>query len=189
MFCRKRFRQQLRLKSVEDDLGLPPKPKKPIVPFCRFAIENRPSIMAKHPTLKSYEIDKILATMWQSMDASDRENYRREYRSDLIKYFSTTEYTKCRASLSDDDKRKIKEMKLEMKNRQALVAQQRKLRKLGKPKKPLPSFLRFLAEQTDRKLKEPYKEYVMRVTKRWDDLSEMEKEKYKTPPKEEAAYK
>lgn len=126
--------------------------------------------------------------MWQSLDAADRENFAKGYKTDLINYYSN-EFTKYRSSLSANDKRKIKEMKIEIKKRRNLVAQQRKLRKLGKPKKPLSSFFRYIAAQKDRKLNEPYKDYVKRVTSRWNALSDTEKEKYKTSADEEVKYK
>lgn len=179
---------QLRCKSVEEKLGLPTKPKKPITPYYRFANENRPSLTAKHPKLKSYEIDSILGKMWQSLDAADRASYVKGYKTDLINYYSN-EYTKYRSSLSDVDKRKIREMEIEIQKRRNLVAQQRKLRKLGKPKKPLSSFFRYFAAQKDRKLNEPHKDFVKRVTSRWNDLSDTEKEKYKPSVEEEVQYK
>ncbi len=183
-----RLKIQLRFKSVEEKLGLPAKPKKPIAPYFRFANENRPSLTAKHPKLKSYEINSMLGKMWQSLDPADRENFVKGYKTDLINYYSN-EYTKYRSLLSADDKRKIKEMKIAVKERRNVLAQQRKVRKLGKPKKPLSSFFRYTAEQKDRKVNEPYKDYVKRVTSRWNALSDIEKEKYKTSPEEELKYK
>lgn len=181
--------QQLRYISAEENSeGLPVKPKKPIPPYFRFANDNRPSVAAKHPKLQSSEINSILGKMWRSLDASDKENYIRAYKTDLINYYSN-EYVKYKSSLTDDDKRKIKETKTEIKKRRTLAEQQRKLRKLDKPKKPMSSFIRYLTTQNDRKLKEPYSEYVKRVTARWSALSETEKEKYQTPAKEEAAYR
>lgn len=126
--------------------------------------------------------------MWQSLVAADREKFTKVYKADLIDYY-TNEHTKCKSSLSNDDKRKIKEMKIEIKNRRILAAEERKLRKVGKPKKPLSSFFRYLAAQKDRTLNEPYRDYVKRVSTRWNSLSETEKEKYKTSAEEEAVYK
>lgn len=130
----------------------------------------------------------MLGKMWQSLDAADRENFVKGYKTDLINYYSN-EYTKCRSSLSADDKWKIKKMKIEIQKRRNLLAQQRNIRKLDKPKKPLSSFFRYMAAQKDRKLNEPYKDYVKRVTVRWNALSDIEKEKYKTSVEEELKYK
>lgn len=188
---KKRLSIQTRFKSVEveEKLGLPAKPKKPIAPYYRFTNENRPSVVAKHPKLKPFEINAILGKMWQSLDAADREKFTNGYKTDLIDYYTNETRTKYSSSPSNDDKLKIKEMKVEIKKRRILVAAQRKLRKLGKPKKPLSSFFRYLAAQKDRQLNEPYRDYLKRVTTRWNTLSETEKEKYKTSAEEAAMYK
>ncbi|XP_037038860.1 transcription factor A, mitochondrial-like [Bradysia coprophila] len=179
---------QLRFKSVEEKLGLPAKPKKPTPPYFRFANENRASIVRKYPDLKPYEINSILGKMWQYLEAADREHFTKPYKTDLIEYYSN-DYTKYMSSLSDVDKRKIKEMKVEIKYRKELAAQQKRLRKLDKPKKPLSSFFRYYKEQSDRKASEPHHDYLQRVTSRWNALSDAEKEKFKTAAEEEAAYK
>lgn len=173
---------------MEEKLGLPAKPKKPIAPYFRFLNENRPSVVAKHPKLKSFEVNSILGKMWQSLDAADKQNFTKGYKTELIAYYSN-EYTKYKSNLSEDDKRKIKEMKLEIKKRRILAAQQRKFRKLDKPKKPISSFFRYLTTQKDRKPTDPYKDYIKLVTSRWNALSETEKDKYKTPAEEDAKYK
>lgn len=173
---------------MEEKLGLPTKPKKPIAPYFRFVNENRPSVVAKHPKLKSFEINAILGKMWHALDAADKENFTKGYKTELIEYYAN-EYTKYKSSLSDDDKRKIREMKSEIKKRRIVVAQQRRLRRLEKPKKPLGSFFRYFTAQKDRKPDEPYKDYVQRVTDRWNKLTETEKGKYETPAAEMAKYK
>lgn len=126
--------------------------------------------------------------MWQSMDAAGRERFTKDYKTDLIKYYSS-DYIKYMSSLSDVDKRRIKEMKLELKKRKELAAQQRRLRNLYKPKKPMSPFFRYYRDQSDRKASESHKDYLKRVKSKWNDLSETEKEKFKTSAEEEAAYK
>lgn len=185
-----RLKIQLRFKSVEEKLGLPTKPKKPIAPYFRFLIENRPSVVAKHPTLKTSEINSILGKMWRTLDANDKKAFSDGYKTELIDYYAN-EYNEYRSTLSEDDKRKIKQTKLEVKKRRALVAEQRKLRKLGKPKKPFNAYFRYYTSipQTERKPNEQSKEFVKRITTRWNGLSDSEKEKYKTSAEEEANYK
>lgn len=178
---------QLRFKSVEEKLGLQAKPKRPIAPYFRFVIENRPTVVAKHPELKCSEINSILGKMWRTLDPTDKAKFSKGFQYELSDYYSN-EYTEYRSSLSEDDKRKIRQMKLEIKKRRIVVTKQRKHRKLDKPKKPLNSFFRYFTAQTDRKPNEPYKEYVERITSRWNTLSDAEKEKYKTSAEEELMY-
>lgn len=175
---------QLRFKSVEQNLSS----KRPIGPYYRFAEENRQLVVTKHPNLKVYEIDSILAKMWQSLDPTDREPFIKQYKTDLIEYYSS-DSTKYKSSISDIDKRRIKEMNEEIKMRKELAAQQKKLCKLDKPKKPISSFFRYYKEQSDRMVNEPHKDYLQRVKSRWNDLSEAEKVKFKPSAAEEAVYR
>lgn len=167
-------------KSVEEKLGLPLKPKKPIAPFFRFSTEMRPSVIANNPHLKSAQINSILGTMWKTFDAAKKERFTKGFQVELRDYYSN-EYTKYRATLSEDDKIKIKEMKAKIKNRRILSSKRKQNLVLGKPKRPMNSFLRYVKAQTDRKPNENYKDYIRRLTLTWKGLTDAEKEQYKSP--------
>lgn len=172
--------QQPLFKSVEEKLGLPLKPKKPLAPYIRFSNDLRPSLVEKNPGLKSTQINSILGNMWKELDATKKESLTKGYQIDLLDYYSN-EYAKYKANLSEDDKRKIKEMKLQIKKRRILSSKRKQNKVLGKPKRPMNSFLRYVKENADRKPNENYKDYVKRLAFNWKKLSDAEKEKYNSP--------
>lgn len=175
------------LKSVEERLGLPTKPKRPTTPYFRFMSEVQPSVRAKNPKLKQTELTSMIGKMWKSMDDTKKQKYAKGYKEEIAAY--QNEITTYKRNLSEDDVKRIREMVVEIKDRKAVVLQRKKTRDLGRPKKPTNSFVRFLNQQTDRQSKEEYKDYVKRVSVKWNSLSDAEKEKFKPSAQEEEAYK
>lgn len=179
--------QQPMLKSIEEKLGLPAKPKKPSTPYFRFMAEIRPTVQAKNPKLKSTELISTIGKMWNSLDAAKKETYSEGFKDEMLAYHDVI--TKYRNNLTEDDVRKIKETKFEKKERKLVLLQQKKCRDLGKPRKPISSFIRYLQKQTDRQPKEKYIEFVKRIGVKWQSLNEAEREKYKLAPQDEDNYK
>lgn len=175
------------LKSIEEKLGIPEKPKRPITPYFRFMNEIRSSVKAKNPKLKQVELTPIMGKMWKSLDASKKEKFVKSFKDEMLSFTDTM--AKYKKGLTEDDVRKIKETKAELKERKVTLMQQKKSRSLGKPKKPMSSFLIYLQMQTDRKANEEYKNYVKRVSIRWQALSESEQGKYKPQPEELENYR
>lgn len=175
------------LKSLEEKLGLPAKPKRPASPYFRFMSEMRTSVQAKNPKLSQLEVVSTIGEMWNKLDATKKEKYGKGYKDDMLAY--TGKIAEYKNKLSDDDVRKIKETKFEKKERKVVLLQQKKCRDLGKPKKPMSSFLSYLQKQTDRQPKELYVEYVKRTSVKWQSLSDAEKEKYKPSAQEEEKYR
>lgn len=175
------------LKSLEEKLGLPVKPKRPTTPYFRFMHEMRPTLQAKNPKLKSTELVAMIGKMWTSLDDAKKEKFSKGFKDEMLAY--TNVMAKYRDSLSDDDIRKIKETKDEAKERKLVLAKQRKCRDLGKPRKPLNHFMSYLQQQTDRQPKEKYVDFVKRVSAKWRSLTDAEKEKYKATAQDEEQYK
>lgn len=174
-------------KSLEEKLGLPTKPKRPSTPYFRFLNEQRTSVQAKNPKLKAIEVVATMAEMWKKLDATKKEKYAKGFKDELLAYAGKiATYNK---NLSEDDVRKIKETKLEKKERKVVLMHQKKCRDLGKPRRPMSSFISYLQKQTDRQPEEVYTDYVRRVSIRWQSLSDAEKEKYKPSAQEEEKYK
>jgi len=175
------------LASVEEKLGLPARPKKPLTPYFRFMNEVRPTVQAKNPKLKSTERVALIGKMWKSLDATKKEKFSKGFQDEMLAYMNViTEYRK---NLSEDDIRKIKETKFEKKERKVVLLQQKKCRDLGKPRKPMSSFIRYLQKQTDRQPKEQYLDFVKRVSAKWQTLTDAEREKYKSTAQDEENFK
>lgn len=128
-----------------------------------------------------------MSKMWKSLDDTKKEKFSKGFKEDMLAY--TNVIAKYRESLSDDDIRRIKETKFEKKERKLVLLQQKKCRELGKPRKPLSSFIRYLQKQTDRQPKENYIEFVKRVSVKWQSLSDAEREKYKPAAQDDEIYK
>jgi len=175
------------LKSIEEKLGLPAKPKRPTPPYFRFMADMRQDVKAKNPKLTNSELLSMLGKMWKSLDASKKDKYTKGFDDEKVRFADENE--KYKKKLTDDDVRKIKEAKADIKERKIVLSQQKKCRELGKPKKPLTSFVRFLKAQTDRQPNEKYQKFLKRVSNKWESLSENEKVKFITTVQDKENYK
>lgn len=195
MFRLQRFKIPLRdihlhqplLKSLEEKLGLPAKPKKPSSPYFRFMNEMRPTLQAKNPKLKPTELVVTLSKMWKTVDAVKKEQLSQAYEEDMAKY--SVQLARYKSNLSKEDIEKIEEAKFGKKERKSVLSQQKKCRDLGKPRKPPSSFLRFLQLQSDRQPQEKYIDFVKRVGLRWQALSDDQKLKYRVSEEIEEKYR
>lgn len=176
------------LKSVEEQLNLPAKPKRPTTAYFRFMKEIRPTVQAKNPKLNTTEISSTIGKMWKSLDSAKQEKYAEGYKDEMQAYKGAiTEYRK---KLSEDDVHKIKELKSEKKERKVVLLQKRKVRALGKPLRPLNSFIRYtLKNKADRQPKEKSSDFVKRMSAKWNSMTDGEREKYKPLAAEEESYK
>lgn len=175
------------LKSLEERLGLPAKPKRPPSPYFRYMSEMRSSVKAKNPKLKESEVVSLISKMWRSLDANKKEKFAQVSREDFIAYAEGM--ANYKNNLSAEDARKIKESKFEIKERKVVRLQKKKCQELGKPKKPTSSYVRFFTGQTDRRPKEQYRDFVKRVSAKWNALSDAEKAKYNLSQEEALNYK
>lgn len=176
------------LKSIEEKLGLPAKPKRPVSPYFRFMNEVRPTLQTKNPKLKQTEIVAMIAKMWDSMDANKKAKYSQGFSEESAAY--AEQAAKYRNNLSEEDVRKIKEVRFDQRARKSFLLQKKKCRDLGKPKKPISGFLRFLHKQPkDRQPKETHVDFIKRVSDKWHVLSDAEKAKYNLTAAEQANHK
>lgn len=168
---------------IQQKLGLPLSPKKPIVPFFRYMIEIRKSVVAQNPTLKTTEHVKLISRMWKSLDDTKKEKYYIAHQNEYITYCEKlAEYNR---TVTKQDKQTVKEKRKdiieEIEKRKYIRLQRKKSLALGKPKKPLSGFLKFLEVQADRQPNEKYHEYLRRKSFEWKNLSESQKEVFKAP--------
>jgi len=177
----------LKSKSVEEKLGLSAKPKRPLSPYFRFMVKTRPSVVENNPNVRSTELVKILADIWTTLDATKKESFSMGYKDEMLKYYN--DLTKYEKNLSEDDISKIIQTKAQIKVRKMELIQKKKKRELGKPKKILNGFIRYLQAQTDRQPNEEYLNFVSRTSTKWKTLTETEREKYKPTVQERENYK
>lgn len=166
---------------IEEKLGLPAKPKKPIAPFFRYMIEVRASVVAQNPTLKTIEHVALISKMWKSLDAEKSEKYYKAYQIESTPYQELLDqYNK---TISEEDKKTVKEKRKEIQEeiekRKFIRSQRKKAQALDRPKKPMSVYLKYLDAQADRQPDEKYYDYLRRKSSEWKGLSESEKEMYK----------
>lgn len=168
----------VKAQTVEENLGLPNRPKKPMTPYFRFMKDVRPEIAASNPKVHLTEIVKLVAKRWADVDEKKKKMYEEEYKKDQIAYIG--QRAAYESQLTDEQKEQIKDYKRNV----MLIKEKREVKKklstLGKPKKPISAFLHYLAEE---RVKAPHKigsfrDWQKSTAEKWKKLSESDKEKY-----------
>ncbi|GLG94516.1 Mobility group protein 1A [Gryllus bimaculatus] len=161
--------------SIEEKLGFPSKPKRPLTPYMRFLAKVRPLIAQKHPEAKVPEIAKLGGEHWAKAEPSLKQQLEEEYRKEFHVYRkqmgdyenSLTEEQKEQITKAQDDAEEAKE-------RRKL---RRKMKDLGKPKRPLTAYMIYLRDNS-RKETESYRDFQVRVAKQWEQEDEKVKANY-----------
>lgn len=60
-------------------MGLPPRPKKPLTPYFRYMIDQRPLVAKANPKLSITEAVSICAKQWTSCDEATKKKFLVEY--------------------------------------------------------------------------------------------------------------
>jgi len=132
---------------------IPEKPKRPITTWLDFCATNRQTVRRAQPSLQNTEILRVLSEMWKRLSPTDKEKYEVRFRRRCQEYERDLE--QWNASVSEAEKKSIliaqKEKQL-AKEKSGIVAKQKRQQKaleaeLGKPKKPLTTYFRFVQEQ------------------------------------------
>merc|ERR1719386_631407 len=64
----------------------PNKPKRAMVAFMYFSIDQRPEVQKRQPELKIAEISKLLGAQWRSMSATQKAPYDKKAAADKKRY-------------------------------------------------------------------------------------------------------
>lgn len=165
-------------KTIEEKLGIPPKPKKPLTPYFRFMKEIRPQISQEHPKILLPDVVRLVAKKWETVDEATKQKFSEEYKKDQIEYMERR--AKYDLKLTDEQRAEIKAMKQEIVEAREKRATKKKTRDLGKPKKASSSFIHFMADQktASPRGKETYREWQTKMSDAWTKLSDAQKEKY-----------
>ncbi|XP_037025093.1 transcription factor A, mitochondrial-like [Bradysia coprophila] len=176
---------------LEQKLGIPPKPKKPLTTYFRYVTEVRASVAAKHPTLNVCEQTVLIAKMWNSLDAASKQNYFKAFANDTVAY--RQKLVEYYGKITEDDKRKLQSKQMELKNeieiKENMIKQRKKAIELDRPVRPLGGYIKFFTEATDRKPNETWKDFSQRKTSEWHSLSVSQKDAYKAPAEDLEKFK
>ncbi|KAH8316030.1 hypothetical protein KR074_009000 [Drosophila pseudoananassae] len=166
-------------KTLEEQVGLPPRPKKPLTPYFRFMRDQRPKLIAANPKLSTIEAVRQLSKSWSEADVKLKERLQTEYKKDQQIYLE--QRTKYDATLTEEQRAEIKQLKqdiVEAKERRQL---RKRVKELGRPKKPASAFLRFIASErtnTPQGPQQTYRDWHQKTTAKWSRFSDSEKEVY-----------
>lgn len=165
-------------KTIEEKLGIPAKPKKPLTPYFRFMKEIRPKMAEEHPKAVLVDIVRMVAKKWETVDEATKQKFSDEYKKDQIDYMDKRATYDLK--LTDEQKSEIKTMKQDIVQAREKRATKKKTRELGKPKKASSSFIHFLIDQKTAtpRGKETYLEWQVKITNIWSKMTDAEKEKY-----------
>lgn len=72
--------------TVEEKLGLPPRPKRPLTPYFRFLKEMRPVVKKENPDLQGVAIIKKIVEKYKFIEPALLEQYQAQYRKDQEEY-------------------------------------------------------------------------------------------------------
>lgn len=166
-------------KSLEEQVGLPPRPKKPLTPYFRFMREMRPKLQANDPKISTIEIVQRLSKQWVDVDPKLKERLQSEYKKDQQVYMELR--TKYESKLTDEQRAEIKQMKQDISDAKERKQLRKRVKDLGRPKKPASAFLRFVASErlnTPQTTEQTYREWHQKATAKWTRLSDEEKAVY-----------
>ncbi|XP_015596971.1 transcription factor A, mitochondrial [Cephus cinctus] len=162
-------------KMTEEEIGLPPRPKKPLPPFFRYLEMKRPTAKLEHPELKLTELTKLLSEGWATFDPMQKDMMQKQYDQEMLLYAkSFSEYKK---SITPEQKLKIKLAKEQKKISKEKSKDRQKNASFGKPKKPMSSFLRYIQSRKHEydKTKISYKDFLNSVKQEYNALPESKK--------------
>lgn len=73
-------------KTVEEHLGFPSKPKRPLSPFFRFMLDSRPKVLAEFPKSSVTEIVQVIGKKWKEMDEKTKSKFAAEFAKEREAY-------------------------------------------------------------------------------------------------------
>lgn len=162
---------------VASSSKLPEKPKRPINAYIRYVQSIRSSLHAKNPKASPTDISKLAAAQWQVLDAASKSKLEEEYKKEQAVWLQKN--AKYLSQLTDQQKEDIRQARVEKTEEKAKREYRKKVKELGRPKRPLNGFLLFCADKKPKNLsKEENKSQVKLMAQKWAQLSDAEKAPY-----------
>lgn len=156
---------------------LPEKPKRPVNAYIRYVQSVRSTLHAKNPKASPTDISKLAATQWHVLDAASKSKLEEEFKKEQAVWLQQN--AKYLSQLTDEQKDEIRQARADKTEEKAKREYRRKVKELGKPKRPLNGFLLFCADTKPKNLnKEENKSQVKLMGQKWSQLSEAEKAPY-----------
>lgn len=91
------------------------------------------------------ELVKIMASRWESLDATSKQPYLTAFRNEMVTFSSRLD--KYNKSLNQDQREVIDQLKLERQLQKEKKEKRKRLKELGKPKKPATPYFLFVTNK------------------------------------------
>lgn len=157
--------------------ALPEKPKRPVNAYLRFLQTVRPSLKAKNPDASPAAISKLAAVQWQMLDSAAKAKHEDEFKREQAVWLQKN--AKYLSQLTDQQREDIRQARSEKSEEKAKREHRKKLKDLGRPKRPLNGFLLYIADRKPKNLsKEENKQQLKLLAQKWAQLSDADKAPY-----------
>ncbi|XP_050434679.1 transcription factor A, mitochondrial [Adelges cooleyi] len=162
-------------KTVEEKLGLPPRPKKPSPPFFQFLHEKRPDMM-KNKNMNLMDAVRKVSELWKNIDIDIKNKMIENYNKEQEQYKEIIEaYNQGLTREQKNELSRAKYKKTQLKTKRKIKKEQKEL---GKPHKPRSAYLIFVTERMKDRGNTPVQIFMKTVAKDWQELDTSSKEKY-----------
>lgn len=167
------------VKTLEEKVGLPPKPKKPLTPYFRYMGDMRDTIRKQNPSMSIMDVTKLMSKQWETVDERTKVKYMNDFKKEQIKYVE--ERAKYDSKITDEQRKEIQQIKQEKIEAKERMAIKKRVKELGRPKRPTSAFLKFIIQErtsTPQSISQTYREWHAKATEKWSRMSEADKESY-----------
>lgn len=156
---------------------LPERPKRPINAYIRYVQSVRSGLHAKNPKATPMDIAKIAAAQWHELDPATKSKLEAEFKKEQAVWLQKN--AKYLSQLTDEHKDELRQAREEKTEERAKREYRKKVKELGKPKRPLNGFFLFSAGFKQKNLnKEENRAQIKLMAQKWSQLSEAEKAPY-----------
>lgn len=144
----------------------------------RFYKDIRTDLVAQNPAQSMGVLAQLAASKWKQVDQPTKDRYNAEFRQDQEVFLK--EIARYQNTLTDEQREKVKQMKLLISEKRKSREKRQKAREMGKPKHPIPAFTQYLTENSLKvdKTKTVFKEFAVKMGEQWRAMSPTEKGPY-----------
>ncbi|XP_043274525.1 transcription factor A, mitochondrial [Venturia canescens] len=169
--------------NLNEQLGLPQRPKRAMTPFFKYLMTERPKFMVQHPELKYSAVLKTIAKQWATVDPKEKSILREQYEQEMLTYNKMLkEYEQ---TITSEQRKSLKEARDMKRSRRRRLDLKKKLVEFGKPKRPQTVFFMFLNERKHLKPEHQSRtDWARQMAQEWQEVTAEEKQKYKTRAQE-----
>lgn len=141
--------------------------------------DNRDIFRKQNPELSIMDITKMMSQKWETVEEKTKTRYMGEFRKEQIKYVE--ERAKYDSKITDEQRKEIQQLKQDKLDAKQRIAIKKRVKELGRPKRPTSAFLRFIIKErvsTPQSISQTYREWHAKATEKWSRMPEGDKEVY-----------